>query len=78
MAGRPILQGSGFGSVGDSVVGVSGAFVGNWLLPQLGLHLGVGVVAAIVNATIGALILLDLISLVRSGGEWWGSWRSGL
>jgi uncharacterized membrane protein YeaQ/YmgE (transglycosylase-associated protein family) len=38
----------------------------------------VGVVAAIVNATIGALILLDLISLVRSGGEWWGSWRSGL
>jgi uncharacterized membrane protein YeaQ/YmgE (transglycosylase-associated protein family) len=46
----------------DIVIGVAGAFVGNWLLPQLGIHFGAGLVAAIINATIGALILLVFIS----------------
>jgi uncharacterized membrane protein YeaQ/YmgE (transglycosylase-associated protein family) len=34
-----IVQGTGFGIVGDLVIGIGGAFVGSWLLPQLGLHL---------------------------------------
>jgi len=29
------------------------------LLPQLGIHVGMGIVGAIINATIGALILLS-------------------
>ena len=55
-------------------VGVIGAFIGDWLLPQLGIHLGTGTVALVVNATLGAivlLIILRLISGVRGGG-----WRS--
>jgi len=32
------------------------------------IHLGLGIVAAIINATIGALILLLIIRLVRGGG----------
>jgi hypothetical protein len=43
------------------------AFIGSWLLPQLGIHLGSGIIAAIINATIGALILLLIIRLVRGG-----------
>jgi len=69
-----IVRGGGFGLVGNLVVGVVGALVGSWVLPQLGIRLGDGIVSSIVNATIGAVILLLLISLVRrSGGR--GFWR---
>jgi len=73
LAGQ-IVQGTGFGIVGDLLIGIVGAFIGSWVLPRLGIHLGSGMIAAIVNATVGALILLLLIRLVRGGGGWRGSW----
>ena len=36
-AAGQIVKGYGFGLVGNIVVGVVGAFIGNWLFPQLGL-----------------------------------------
>jgi uncharacterized membrane protein YeaQ/YmgE (transglycosylase-associated protein family) len=75
LAGQ-IVQGTGFGIVGDLLIGIVGAFIGSWVLPRLGIHLGAGIVAAIVNATVGALILLLIIRLVRGGG-WRGSWGWG-
>jgi hypothetical protein len=36
--------------VGDIIIGIIGAFIGGWLLPQLGVHLGAGTIAAIINA----------------------------
>jgi len=74
LAGQ-IVQGTGFGILGDLLVGIVGALIGSWLLPQIGVHLGAGIVAAITNATIGALILLLVIRLVRGGGRWQGGWR---
>jgi len=44
-----------------------GRFIGSWLLPQLGIHLGLGICCGVINATIGALILLLIIRLVRGG-----------
>ena len=73
LAGQ-IVQGTGFGIVGDLVIGVLGAFIGSWVLPRLDIHLGAGMVAAIINATIGALILLLIIKLVRGRGGWRGNW----
>src|ERR1043166_862618 len=73
LAGQ-IVQGTGFGLLGDLLIGIVGALIGSWLLPQLGIHLGTGLVAAIVNATIGALILLLIIRLVRGGGRFGGGW----
>jgi uncharacterized membrane protein YeaQ/YmgE (transglycosylase-associated protein family) len=73
LAGK-IMRGSGFGLIGDLIVGIIGAFIGDWLLPRLGIHLGAGVISAIVNATIGAVVLLLIIRLVR--GPSWG-WRRG-
>jgi uncharacterized membrane protein YeaQ/YmgE (transglycosylase-associated protein family) len=72
LAGQ-IVQGTGFGLIGDLIIGVAGAFIGSWLFPQLGLHFGTGIVLAIVNATLGAVLLLLVIRLVRggtSGGRW--------
>ena len=73
LAGQ-IVQGTGFGLIGDLIVGILGAFFGSWLLPQLGIHLGTGLISAIVNATIGAVLLLLIVRLVRGGG--WGWQRS--
>ncbi len=66
LAGQ-VVQGTGFGIIGDIAIGVVGAFIGDWLMPRLGLHLGVGIVGAIINATIGAIVLLLIIRLVRGG-----------
>jgi uncharacterized membrane protein YeaQ/YmgE (transglycosylase-associated protein family) len=71
LAGQ-IVQGTGFGIIGDLLIGIVGAFIGDWLLPRLGIHLGVGLVAAIVNATVGALVLLFIVRLLRGGGRSWG------
>jgi uncharacterized membrane protein YeaQ/YmgE (transglycosylase-associated protein family) len=75
LAGK-IVRGTGFGIVGDLLVGIVGAFIGNWLLPRLGVHLGTGVVSAIVNATVGAILLLLVVRLLGgAGGSRWGGWR---
>ena len=73
LAGQ-IVQGTGFGLVGDLLIGIAGAFIGSWLLPQLGIHLGTGIISAIINATIGAILLLVVVRLVRGGGRWRRSW----
>jgi uncharacterized membrane protein YeaQ/YmgE (transglycosylase-associated protein family) len=70
LAGK-IVDGGGFGVIGDLIVGVVGAFIGDWLLPRLNIHLGFGTVALIINATIGAIVLL-LIIRVGSGSRGWG------
>jgi len=71
-----VMEGGGFGLIGDLIVGLIGAFVGDWLLPRLGIHLGSGMLSLILNAFIGAVVLLLLLRLV--GGEWgrrrWGRW----
>jgi uncharacterized membrane protein YeaQ/YmgE (transglycosylase-associated protein family) len=74
LAGK-LVRGAGFGLIGDLVVGVIGAFVASWLLPQLGIHLGTGTVRAIVNATLGAVVFLLVLRLVGGGGGWRGRWR---
>ena len=65
-----IVRGTGLGFFGDIIVGIAGAFIGDWLLPRLNIHLGVGIAAAIINATIGAVVLLAIIKLVRGGSNW--------
>ncbi len=69
LAGR-VMEGGGFGLVGDLVVGLVGAFIGDWLLPKLHIELGTGIVALIANAFIGAVILLLILRLLGRGG--WG------
>jgi uncharacterized membrane protein YeaQ/YmgE (transglycosylase-associated protein family) len=60
-----IVRGAGFGLIGDIIIGIIGAFIAHWLFPKLGIQLGAGMVRAILNATIGAVILLLLIRLIR-------------
>ena len=64
LAGK-IVQGYGFGLIGNIVVGIVGAFIGVFVLGKLGILIGGGFIAWIINATIGAVILLVIIGLIR-------------
>jgi uncharacterized membrane protein YeaQ/YmgE (transglycosylase-associated protein family) len=69
LAGQ-IVKGTGFGLVADLCIGIIGAFIGNWLLPRLGIHLGFGILAAIILAAIGAVPLLVILRLINRRGRW--------
>jgi uncharacterized membrane protein YeaQ/YmgE (transglycosylase-associated protein family) len=73
LAGQ-VVAGGGFGLIGDLLVGIVGAFIGDTLLPRLGIHLGSGIISLIVSAAIGAIVLL-LILRAFSGGWRGGGWR---
>ena len=62
-----LVQGTGFGLVGDIVVGIVGALIAYWLFPVLGitLTLGGGVLGAIIMAFIGAVILLVIVRVIK-------------
>ena len=61
-----IVSGFGFGLVGNIVVGIVGAFIAGYLFPAIGISLGSGIIAAIIHSTIGAVILLALIRIVKT------------
>ena len=60
-----IVKGFGFGLIGNIVIGIVGAFVAGFILPRLGLGFGGGFLISIVHATIGAVIVLVLIKIVK-------------
>ncbi len=60
-----LVKGGGFGLIGDIVVGILGAFLGGWLANVFHVHVASGIVAAIITATVGAVILILLLRLVR-------------
>jgi uncharacterized membrane protein YeaQ/YmgE (transglycosylase-associated protein family) len=68
LAGQ-IVQGTGFGIIGDILVGVAGALIASLLFPKLGIHIGTGLVREILYSAIGAIILLLVVRLVRGGGR---------
>ena len=68
LAGK-IVRGTGFGIIGDIIVGITGALIAAFLFPKLGIRLGSGLVAEIIQSAIGAIILLLIVRLVRTGGR---------
>ncbi|MFO1170907.1 MAG: GlsB/YeaQ/YmgE family stress response membrane protein [Hyphomicrobiaceae bacterium] len=64
LAGQ-IMKGRSFGLVGDIVVGIVGAVVAGFVLPMIGIHIGGGMLAAIINAVIGACLLLFVLGVMK-------------
>ena len=67
-----IVQGGGLGILGDLVVGILGAFIGDWVIAHFHVHFASGIVGLIINATIGAVILLLILRLVTGFGGYGG------
>jgi uncharacterized membrane protein YeaQ/YmgE (transglycosylase-associated protein family) len=64
LAGR-ILQGGGFGLIGNVVIGICGSVLAGWLLPQIGVRIGTGLVSELINALIGALAIVAVLAGVQ-------------
>ena len=60
-----VLRGNGFGLVGDAAIGIVGALIGDWLLPRFNFHLWSGLTGMIIEAAIGAVVLLSCSALGR-------------
>jgi uncharacterized membrane protein YeaQ/YmgE (transglycosylase-associated protein family) len=68
LAGK-VVRGTGFGLIGDLLVGIAGAFVASWLFPRLGISLGSGLVSAVISSAVGAILLLLVVRLIRGRGK---------
>ena len=64
LAGK-IVRGAGFGLIGNTAIGIVGALVGSWLLRQLGVRFGNGLLTEIIVATLGAAVVLAVVGLLR-------------
>jgi len=64
-----IVKGYGLGLIGNIAVGIAGAIIAGWLLPHIGFVFLGGIVAKILDAVIGAVILLLVIGLFNRGSE---------
>lgn len=61
-----VMGGTGYGLIGDIIIGIVGAFVGGWLFTQLGTTAPFGgLVGVIFVAFIGAVVLLFVLRLIR-------------
>jgi uncharacterized membrane protein YeaQ/YmgE (transglycosylase-associated protein family) len=61
-----VVKGGGFGLIGDIIVGILGAFVGGWLFGVLGIAIPAPpIVATIIAATVGAIVLLLIVKVLK-------------
>jgi uncharacterized membrane protein YeaQ/YmgE (transglycosylase-associated protein family) len=63
IAGR-IMQGGGFGILGNIMVGIIGSIVGGWAFGVFGIAWG-GIIGSLVTAVVGAVILLWIVGLIK-------------
>jgi uncharacterized membrane protein YeaQ/YmgE (transglycosylase-associated protein family) len=59
-----IMQGSGYGVIGNILVGIVGAVLGGFVFRLLGIT-AVGLIGSVITATVGAIILLFIVSIVK-------------
>lgn len=61
-----ITRGSGYGLIGDLIVGITGAVIGSWLWGVLSLPpIGPDMLGRIITATAGAVVLLLVLRRAR-------------
>ena len=60
-----LVKDDGFGLIGDLVVGVIGAFFGGFLFNTFGVSIGGGLLGSIVVATVGAIVLLVIVRVIK-------------
>jgi uncharacterized membrane protein YeaQ/YmgE (transglycosylase-associated protein family) len=59
-----LMRGKGFGVLGNIIVGIVGALLGGFLFGLLGLA-AYGLIGSLVTATVGAIVLIALVRLIK-------------
>jgi uncharacterized membrane protein YeaQ/YmgE (transglycosylase-associated protein family) len=63
-----VMGGTGYGIIGDIIIGIVGAFIGGWLFRSLGVTSPIGGLAGVIFvAFIGAVVLIFILRLIRGG-----------
>jgi uncharacterized membrane protein YeaQ/YmgE (transglycosylase-associated protein family) len=61
-----VMGGTGYGLIGDIIIGIIGAFVGGWIFQKLGTGVPFGGLGGVIFvAFIGAVVLLFVLRLIR-------------
>jgi uncharacterized membrane protein YeaQ/YmgE (transglycosylase-associated protein family) len=61
-----VMGGTGFGIIGDIIIGIIGAFVGGWIFQRLGVSSPFGGLGGVIfTAFIGAVALMFVLRLIR-------------
>ena len=63
LAGR-IVEGYGFGFIGNLVIGILGACIGGYILPRLGIF-PASTLGNLFAATLGAIVLLVVLGVIK-------------
>lgn len=64
LAGK-VLKGSGFGILGNIVIGVVGSLVGGFLFGILNISLGAGIIGKVITSVVGALVFLFVYGKIQ-------------
>jgi uncharacterized membrane protein YeaQ/YmgE (transglycosylase-associated protein family) len=64
LAGK-IMKGSGYGVLMDILLGIAGGIIGRFVLGSFGLYHGGGLIMSIVVATLGAVILVWFVRMLK-------------
>ena len=59
-----VMKGKGFGIIANMVIGVIGAFIGGFVFSLVGLSAH-GFVGSLITATIGAILLIYIVRLIK-------------
>ncbi|WP_433966330.1 GlsB/YeaQ/YmgE family stress response membrane protein [Tunturiibacter gelidiferens] len=59
-----LMKGSGYGAIGDIVIGIVGAIVGGFIMQKLGYAGSGGLIYTVIVAIVGAVLLTLLLRLV--------------
>jgi uncharacterized membrane protein YeaQ/YmgE (transglycosylase-associated protein family) len=65
IAGR-IMEGGGFGLIGNMIVGVIGSVLGRYLAGMVGIGVEGGIFTSLLTAIAGAVILLFVVGLIKN------------
>ena len=60
-----IMKGSGYGIIGDIILGLLGSIVGNWIFGFLGIT-SYGNLWTVIVAVIGAVVLIYIVRFIKN------------
>ena len=63
-----IMKGSGYGMIGDIVIGAIGGVIGGWIFGFLGIAV-YGTLGAIIVAIVGAIVLIYIVRMVAGSSK---------
>ncbi len=60
-----IMKGKGFGFLMNIIIGIAGSLLGSFLLKILGFDIGLWIIGDLITATIGAVLLVVIVSFIK-------------